>query len=256
MQGNYHPGFGRTRSKPHAKKDSFPHNSTASIEGPKSKRTRMNADRNANQPENGFPHNSDSGMREKGNLSTKTQNGDFPLDKHPGGHPATISKNEYPQILGRAEHYRGILGKPIPSTYEAGLSVPSDPEAERLIAERHRMNPDLGKTLWERIGRQIVNAKSAKGIRKILEEHAGQHAGEYFPGLSRLILRTVREKKFRNLKGLKAQANFLAYSIAALGRVSPSRSRNICDEQRRKTTRENADARPLPEWARYLAGFR
>jgi hypothetical protein len=109
-----------------------------------------------------------------------------------------------------------------------------------------------GKSLWDNIRGRIVKARTAEEITKALEESGSPYAPEFAPTLSTLILRSVRAKKFP--KGPKAQISFLAESIAARGRVSPSRSRKICQEQRAKETRERAPREP--DWFLYMAGFR
>lgn len=205
-------------------------------------------------------------MREKQNRFPINKN---PLDKAPKkrGPHFRILPSEYAEILERAEHYQAIFWKPVPAKRKEGVSVPPDPEADRAIAERYRENPELGKTLWERLREPLLNARKPEDVTKALAEYCGPYLHEFVPkfgyriwptseSLSRLILKVVHERKFWFLKGPQAQSRFLPDSIAALGRVSPKRSRDICQQERKKQAREKSNAQPMPEWALYLAGSR
>ena len=63
------------------------------------------------------------------------------------------------------------------------------------------------------------------------------------PSLAGLVIKVLQERKFP--KRQEAQINFLADSLAALGRVRPRRSRDICGEER-------AEAAPSHNFLRIL----
>ena len=57
------------------------------------------------------------------------------------------------------------------------------------------------------------------------------------PSLAGLVIKVLQERKFP--KRREAQINFLEDSLAALGRVRPRRSRDICGEERAKQKRRH-----------------
>ncbi len=100
------------------------------------------------------------------------------------------------QVLNRSDHYRYILQYSWPKLWPA-LSM----------------------------SRSVAAAEKAFRLAGIGDLH------EFVPDLLPLVLEVIREPKFP--KRPEPQANFLADSLAARGRVSPRRSRDLCEQARR-----------------------
>jgi hypothetical protein len=83
----------------------------------------------------------------------------------------------------------------------------------------------------------LVAAKTTDEISHVLES-APSYAGNEFKPLITLILKVLQERTFP--KKWKKQFDFLADSLAAYGRVSPRRSRDICGEERAKVRTKSA----------------
>jgi hypothetical protein len=119
----------------------------------------------------------------------------IPLDSILGktavGRPGVIRS----EIVGRASNYRGIFS-----------------------------------TIWDTVGRQLLEADSEDGVIKAFEPEA--HYKSDFAPIAGLILKVLREKKFPKTR--QAQINFLADSVAGRGWISPRRSRDICEAERKK----------------------
>jgi hypothetical protein len=219
--GDYRPDSTKACSKHTAAKPCFTHNSRPKNQPANSGGDAMNTGANAILNLNRFPHNSRAGISEKEKLSPKNQDGQIFLDKARRGRPGIPSK-EYPGILGRAEHYRMILSQVI------------------------RINPeDKGKRLWDRMREPLLNARTEDEVTKAVERFGAPYSRDFVPHLSQQILKTLRDPRLP--KGPDAQVNFLADSIAALmfvpgsdplRRVSPRRSRNICQEQRKRERKQ------------------
>jgi hypothetical protein len=105
------------------------------------------------------------------------------------------------EVLGRAQNYKGIFNQ-----------------------------------IWRDVGEKLQNARTEKGVVEILEKSGAQIASEFRP-IADLILRVLRDRKFP--KREEAQINFLGDSIAAFGRVSARRSREICASERQKEAGAN-----------------
>lgn len=88
--------------------------------------------------------------------------------------------------------------------------------------------------LWNTVGEALLRAQTSEEVLKALEL-AGQYwRNELGPGrIPALILTILRDPKFPKQR-VQQQINFLADSLAALGNVSPRRSRDICEQERRK----------------------
>jgi hypothetical protein len=99
------------------------------------------------------------------------------------------------EIVGRAANYRGIFSN-----------------------------------IWDTVGRQLLRAESEESVGKAFELEA-QYKAEFSP-IAGLILKVLREKKFPKTR--KAQINFLADSLAGRDWISPRRSRDICEAERKK----------------------
>jgi hypothetical protein len=88
--------------------------------------------------------------------------------------------------------------------------------------------------IWNTVGASLIGAQAEEDVLNALDL-AGQYWREQLgPGkIPSLILSILHDPKFPKKK-IKQQINFLADSLAAWGSVSPRRSRDICEEQRRK----------------------
>jgi hypothetical protein len=104
------------------------------------------------------------------------------------------------EITGRAENYRWILNQ-------------------------------VWETLWPRLS----GANSEEGVVRAIQEASSPYQNE-FVFIQKLVLPILRERRFPRTR--EAQINFLADSLAALGRVSARRSRDICAEFRVQQKRE------------------
>jgi len=99
------------------------------------------------------------------------------------------------EIVGRADNYRGIFS-----------------------------------SIWDTVGKQLLQANSKEDVIKAFELEA--HYKSEFSALVGLTLKVVREKKFPKTR--EAQINFLADSLAGREWISPRRSRDICEAERKK----------------------
>jgi len=99
------------------------------------------------------------------------------------------------EIVGRADNYRGIFS-----------------------------------TIWNTVGKRLLEAESEENVVKAFESEP--HYKSEFTSIAALILKVVREKEFP--KTQEAQINFLADSLAGRGWISPRRSRDICEAERKK----------------------
>ena len=189
-----------------SKTNCLPHNAHQTGKQADGEKSRINTRRNTVQAENSFPHKSNGRLREGGKVSPKNQNRQIALDTPRRGRPG-ISPDEYPEILGRAEHFRYMLSE---TTRTPGKDKP--------------------ESLWDKVREPLLGARTEEEVENALKhERYGQ---DFVPHLNRQILKTINDPRFP--KNSDARVNFLADSIAALGRVSPRRSRNICQKQRRK----------------------
>ena len=88
--------------------------------------------------------------------------------------------------------------------------------------------------IWDTVGESLIEAQTEEDVLKALDM-AGQYWRNEFgrTGIPSLILKILRDPKFPK-KRREQQINFLADSLAAWGTVSPRRSRDICEQERRK----------------------
>src|SRR5271169_2133856 len=88
--------------------------------------------------------------------------------------------------------------------------------------------------IWDTVGPKLIGAQTAEDVLKALDS-AGQYwSNQLGPGtIPALILTILRDPKFPKERR-QQQINFLADSLAAWGDVSPRRSRDICEQERRK----------------------
>jgi len=121
-----------------------------------------------------------------------------PLDRFPAkpgrGRPTRMRPSE---IVGRAFNYRMILGQ-----------------------------------VWDRLWPLLSEADSEEAVTKAFQDGAQPYTQNFVPGLVRLTLTVLCERRFP--KRRQPQINFLADSLAAVGVVTPRRSRDICAEWRAK----------------------
>lgn len=104
------------------------------------------------------------------------------------------------EVRGRADNYRGIF--------------------ERI---------------WERFWPLFSRAETEEQVVQAIEKGATLYQMEFLPRAA-FALRVRNERKFPKTQA--AQINFLADSLAGVGVVSPRRSRDICQRERRDAERE------------------
>ncbi len=87
--------------------------------------------------------------------------------------------------------------------------------------------------VWDRLWPLLSTAQTEEDVTKAFQEGANPYTQEFIPGLASLTLKVVCDPDFPK-EQREAQVNFLADSLAGLGRVTPRRSRDICWEERVK----------------------
>jgi hypothetical protein len=88
--------------------------------------------------------------------------------------------------------------------------------------------------VWDRMWPLLSTAQTEEDVERAFQDGASPY-NSYFVPLAPLALKILHERRFPKLR--HAQINFLADSLAGLGRVSPRRSRDICDDERTKEER-------------------
>lgn len=88
--------------------------------------------------------------------------------------------------------------------------------------------------VWDRLWPLLANARTEEGVKTAFQRGASPYNREFEP-FAPLALKVLREKRFPKLR--RARVNFLSDSLAGLGRVSPRRSRDICDDERKEEER-------------------
>jgi len=83
--------------------------------------------------------------------------------------------------------------------------------------------------VWDKLGEPFLKTTSEAEVVQAFEAYAPQYAHEFVPSLIRLIFEVVHYPKFP--KRHEPQINYLADSLAALGRVRPKRSREIVAQE-------------------------
>ncbi len=86
--------------------------------------------------------------------------------------------------------------------------------------------------IWDRLREPLLRATTEKEVTYIFDEYARPYTQQFVPALSALILKVIHDPKFP--KRPKPRIKFMADSLAGLGSVSPRRSRDICDQERKK----------------------
>ncbi len=83
--------------------------------------------------------------------------------------------------------------------------------------------------VWNKLGKRLLKTTSEAKVVEAFEAKAPQHAQEFVPASVGLIFEVVHHPKFP--KRRKPQINYLADSLAALGKVRPKRSREIVAQE-------------------------
>jgi len=93
--------------------------------------------------------------------------------------------------------------------------------------------------IWNTVGARLLRAETEGDVLTALDS-AGQYWRDQLgPGtIPSLILSILRDPKFPKQR-VKQQINYLADSLGAWGTLSPRRSRDICEEERRKEKQEH-----------------
>jgi hypothetical protein len=88
--------------------------------------------------------------------------------------------------------------------------------------------------IWNNVGERLLRADAEDDVLNALEL-AGQYwRNELGPGtIPSLILTILRDPKFPKQR-VQQQINFLADSLGGWGTISPRRSRDICEQERRR----------------------
>jgi hypothetical protein len=89
---------------------------------------------------------------------------------------------------------------------------------------------DLFAQIWDTVGEQLLRAETEEEVLKAFDAEA--HYKSEFGPIAALILKIKREKRFPKTR--QARINFLADSLAGRDWISPRRSRDICEAERKK----------------------
>jgi hypothetical protein len=108
-----------------------------------------------------------------------------------------------------------------------GPGRPATVSAEAVRSRADGWRVSLAR-LWPDLEGPLLAAESPDDVAKAFQ--SALPGNNEFPPYSEVIFRTLKEPNFPKRK--KARVNFLADSSAALGTVSPRRSRDICAEER------------------------
>ena len=122
---------------------------------------------------------------------------DTDFEKRSRGRPAGVLPS---QIRGRGDNYRFILDQ-----------------------------------VWDRLWPLLSKAQTEEDVLKAFQEGARPYTQDFAPTLSNLIVKVLRERRFP--KRRQAQINFLADSLAGVGRITPRYSRDVCEKERAKDKR-------------------
>ena len=100
--------------------------------------------------------------------------------------------------------------------------------------------------IWDKVGDALLKAKSEEDVIRAFDARPIYQRD--FAPIASLILKVLHDPKFP--KRPEPQRNFLADSLAGRGRISPRRSRDICEQERRRD-RERARFKIL-RWEFYI----
>jgi len=103
------------------------------------------------------------------------------------------------------------------------------------IAGRAANNRWILNQVWDRLWPLLAGAQNKEGVIKAFQEGSSPYDSGFMPFLAGLVIKVMKEPKFP--KRRQPRINFLADSLAGVGRVAPRRSRDICEEERAKAKR-------------------
>jgi hypothetical protein len=89
--------------------------------------------------------------------------------------------------------------------------------------------------IWDKLREALLKTSSETQVIEAFEAHAASYAHEFVPALAGLVFKVVHHPKFPKRRG--PQIKYLADSLAAYGRVTAKRSREIVAQELAK---ENA----------------
>ncbi len=87
--------------------------------------------------------------------------------------------------------------------------------------------------VWNGFRKALLKARTEEEVVRAFDLSPSYM--QEFTSIAALILKVLREPKFP--KRRQSQINFLADSLAGRGRISPRRSRDICEQERNKKER-------------------
>ena len=100
------------------------------------------------------------------------------------------------------------------------------------IAGRAGNYRNIFEQIWERLREPLLKSQTKDEITQAFEQFGQTYSREFVPHRSGLILKVLREPKFPKRPG--PQIAFLADSLAGLGWITPRRSRDICERERKR----------------------
>jgi hypothetical protein len=89
--------------------------------------------------------------------------------------------------------------------------------------------------IWKVVGDALMKAKAEEDVLRAFDLTPG-YKQEFSP-LASLILQVLNDPKFP--KRPEPQRSFLADSLAGIGRISPRRARDICEQERKRQKKEH-----------------
>lgn len=119
-----------------------------------------------------------------------------------------------------------------------GISEPVSPQ-RRGPKPRVRPSEVLGRAenfqvilgqVWDRLWPLLSKAQTEDDVTKAFQEGARPYDQNFVPGLSQLLIGVLREATFPQRP--KSMQRFIADSAAAMGDVTPRRSRDISAQER------------------------
>jgi hypothetical protein len=106
--------------------------------------------------------------------------------------------------------------------------------------------------VWDRLWPLLSKAQTQEEVFMAFQAGSNPYERDFVPVLT-LAHRVLRDPKFPKTRD--AQINFLAGSLAALGRISPRRSRDICAEVRANEKRAHHILR-FEYWIECSCGYK
>jgi hypothetical protein len=113
---------------------------------------------------------------------------------------------------------------------------PARMRASEIAGRSYNLRLQFGQ-IWNTVGEALVTTRTEEDLLKVLDL-AGPYWRNEFGRIPSLILRVLHDPKFPKVRR-QQQINFLADSLAAWGLVGPRRSRDICEQERRKEKQES-----------------